>query len=71
MNLDDLRRKLRVTEQELADTRKRLDASEKRCAELDKAKTALEGKAHQAVALLLPEGTSLSTKWDNYEEPGY
>ena len=71
MNIDELRRKLRLTEQELTETRKHLAASEKQCAELDKQKTGLEGKAAQAVNLLLPEGTTLSTNWDNYEEPGY
>ena len=71
MNIDELRRKLRVTEQELAETKKRLVSSEKRCTELDKQKTELEGKALQAVNLLLPEGTTLSNNWDNYQEPGY
>ena len=71
MNLDDTRRKLRETEMELGRTKNQLLASEERCKRLQTAKTALEVKAHKAVGLLLPEGTSLKTNWDNYKEPGY
>lgn len=71
MSLDETRRKLRTTERDLAKTKKALAASEQRCAELTKRNSELEGKAHKAVQLLLPEGTTLSTNWDNYKEPGY
>lgn len=71
MNLDETRRKLRTTETELAETKKQLAASEQRCAELTKRNSELENKAHKAVQLLLPKGTTLSNHWDNYEEPGY
>jgi len=71
MTLDETRRKLRLTEMELTDTKKKLAASEQRCAELTKRNSELEGNAHKAVQILLPEGTTLSDNWDNYQEPGY
>jgi len=71
MNIDETRRKLRTTEMELADTRRKLAASEQRCEELTKRNSELEAKTHKAVQLLLPEGATLSTNWDNYKEPGY
>ena len=71
MNIDETRQKLRTTEMELADTRRKLAASEQRCDKLVKRNTELEAKAHKAVQLLLPEGSTLSTNWDNYKEPGY
>lgn len=71
MNIDELRRKLRLTEQELAGTKKTLETSEKHNERLQKENTALKGKIHRAVGLLLPEGTTLSDQWDNYKEPGY
>lgn len=71
MNLDETRRKLRTTEMGLADTKRRLAASEQRCAELTKRNSELEGNAHKAVQLLLPEGTTLSDNWDNYDESGF
>jgi len=71
MNIDELRRKLRLTEQELADTKKTLATSEQRCEKLTKRNSELEGNALKAVQTLLPEGTTLSDNWDNYKEPGY
>ena len=71
MTLDETHRKLRTTEMALADTKKKLTASEQRCAELTKRNSELEGNALKAVQTLLPEGTTLSDNWDNYKEPGY
>jgi len=71
MNIDDTRRVLRLTEQELAGTRKALEESEQHNKRLREENEMLKGRMHKAVGLLLPEGTTLSTNWDNYEEPGY
>lgn len=71
MNLDKLRRKLRTTEIELTEMKERLRASEKRGAELDKQKRSFESKMAQAVNILLQDGVTLSSNWDNYGEPGY
>lgn len=71
MNIDDTRRVLRLTEQELAGTRKALEESKQHNKRLREENEMLKGRMHKAVGLLLPEGTTLSTNWDNYEEPGY
>jgi len=71
MNLDETRRKLRTTEMELADAKKKLAASEQQCAKFINRISELEGKAYKAVQLLLPENTALTDNWDNYKEPGY
>ena len=71
MKIDDLRRVLRLTEQELAGTRKALETSEEHNKRLREENTALKGKILKAVGHLLPEGTTLSDNWDNYQEPGY
>ena len=71
MNIDETRKKLRVTEQALADMSKALKKIEEHNELLRKENTALKGKILQAVSHLLPEGTTLSDNWDNYQEPGY
>lgn len=71
MNIDELRRKLRLTEQDLAGARQSLVSCERHNKRLGEENTALKGKILQAVGHLLPEGTTLSDDWDNYKEPGY
>lgn len=69
--LDQLRRDLHMARQGLADCTKALAASEERAGKLREENEMLKTRMHQAVGLLLPEGTTLSTNWDNYQEPGY
>ena len=70
-DLDQLRRNLQLAKQGLADCTKALHASQEREGKLREENEMLKGRMHKAVGLLLPEGTTLSTNWDNYEEPGY
>lgn len=71
VDIDQLRRDLRMARQGLADCTKALAASEERAGKLRKENEMLKGRMHKAAGLLLPEGTTLSDNWDNYEEPGY
>lgn len=69
--IDKLRHDLRVAKQGLSDCTKALHASEQREGDLRKEVDSLKSRMHQALTILLPEGTTLSNNWDNFQEPGY
>jgi len=70
-DIDQLRRDLRMARQGLADCTKALAASQERVGKLREENAMLKDRMRKAVGLLVPEGTTLSDNWDDYEEPGY
>lgn len=71
MNIDQMRRKLRDTEKLLLKAKAELKSSKTEARELRKENDGLKGRLHKALQTLMPEGATLSTNWDNYQEPGY
>lgn len=69
--IDKLRRDLQMAKTGLADCTKALAASQEREHKLREENRDLKSKMRRAVEYLLPEDTTLSDSWDNYEEPGY
>jgi len=71
LNIDQLRHQLRDTEKELRGMMTKLNNAKNESVKLRKENDDLKALMHKAVATLLPEGTTLSDNWDNYQEPGY
>jgi len=69
--IDELRHQLRDTQNELQATRTKLNNAKNESVRLRKENDDLKERMRRAVAPLLPEGTTLSSNWDNYKEPGY
>lgn len=70
-NIDQIRRKLRDTEKRLLTAEAKLKSSKREITDLRKENDGLKKRMHRAAATLLPDGTTLSDNWDNYQEPGY
>jgi hypothetical protein len=69
--IDQLRRQLRETEKELLGAKAALDMADEANKKLREENRKLTARAHKVIRILLPEGSTLSDNWDNYQEPGF